>query len=167
MAFIVETGDGITYASSYVSVSFADSYASDRNITTWSGTTAQKEGWLITATDYVEGKYSHKYKGEQATTSGLGFPRTVGTAYYKDCSFILGVPEELKKAVVEYALLEIGDSLYPESSEAGLSGSSVSVGSISESKSYSNGRSSSTYLTHPKADRYLIGLLRPKGTGRA
>ena len=54
MALIVEDGSGLSGANSYASTAQADTYASDRGLTAWTGDTATKEAALIRATDYLE-----------------------------------------------------------------------------------------------------------------
>lgn len=166
MAFLPEDGTGVVYANSYSTVEYADSYHNLRQNTTWSGTTVQKQASLIKATDYIEGKYGPRFRGETATVSGLSFPRVTGTAYYDDGTIIAGLPDAIKRAAVEYAILSLNGTLYPSSVDSGVTSVSRSVGSISESTSYvSTGANS--YTVHPKADSYIVGFLKIKRSDRA
>lgn len=77
MAFVVETGAGLSNANSYASVSAADSYVSDRGITGWSSLTQTvKEQSLVKATDYLEATYRGAWKGNRVSeTQSLSWPR--------------------------------------------------------------------------------------------
>jgi hypothetical protein len=166
MAFIVETGEGIDYANSYSTVSYADDYHSLRLNTTWSGTTVEKEAALVKATDYIEGKYGPRFRGEQATLSGISFPRVEGSAYYDNGTIIEDLPENVKKATVEYALLSLNGNLYPSSVGGGVTGFNRSVGSISESVTYTS-TGASVYKVNPQGDNYIVGLLKTSRSDRA
>lgn len=166
MALIVEDGTGIIYANSYITLEYADNYHSLRQNDTWDdATTVAQEASLVVATEYIEGKYGPRFRGVQATVSGLSFPRVDYSAYYDNNTPILGIPKDLKMATAEYALLELTDSLYPSVVEGGITGTSRKVGSISESVSYSS-TGSAAYNIHPQADSYVVGLLRHKRSGR-
>jgi hypothetical protein len=77
MAFVVETGAGLSNANSYASVSAADSYVSDRGITGWASLTQTvKEQSLVKATDYLEATYRGAWKGNRVSeTQSLSWPR--------------------------------------------------------------------------------------------
>jgi hypothetical protein len=77
MAFVVETGAGLSNANSYASVSHADDYATTRGLTAWTGTQAQKEAALVRATDYMEATYRGAWLGYKASeTQALSWPRS-------------------------------------------------------------------------------------------
>lgn len=77
MAFVVETGAGLSNANSYASVSAADSYVADRGITGWTSLTQiVKEQSLVKATDYLEATYRGAWKGNRVSeTQSLSWPR--------------------------------------------------------------------------------------------
>lgn len=77
MAFVVETGAGLSNANSYASVSAADSYVADRGITGWTSLTQTvKEQSLVKATDYLEATYRGAWKGNRVSeTQSLSWPR--------------------------------------------------------------------------------------------
>lgn len=77
MAFVVETGAGLSNSNSYASVAAADSYVADRGITGWASLTSTvKEQSLIKATDYLEQTYREAWKGYRVTsTQALSWPR--------------------------------------------------------------------------------------------
>ena len=92
---VVEDGTGLSNADSFVSVAYADTYFSTRNVTEWASLT-NKEALLIKATDYIEAVYSEAWKGVVLLdTQSLSFPRIIDdeTVY----------PDRLKKAVCELA----------------------------------------------------------------
>lgn len=100
---IVEDGTGLTDANSYVSVSGADAYFAERGETKWSTFTAsKKDNLLILATDYIDTAY--RWRGKKATPEqALQFPRE--NCIDNDGFVREGVPLEVKKAVMECALL--------------------------------------------------------------
>lgn len=76
MAFVVETGAGLSTATSYLSVADADTYHTEHgNPSAWSGATdAVKEGALMQATRYLDGHFG--WRGAIAVaTQALGWPR--------------------------------------------------------------------------------------------
>ena len=92
---VVEDGTGLSNADSFVSVAYADTYFSTRNVTAWASLT-NKEALLIKATDYIEAVYSEAWKGTTLTdTQSLSFPRIIDDATV--------YPDRLLKAVCELA----------------------------------------------------------------
>jgi hypothetical protein len=77
MAFVVETGAGLSNANSYASVSAADSYVADRGIAGWTAlSTTIKQQSLVNATDYLEATYRSAWKGNRVSeTQSLSWPR--------------------------------------------------------------------------------------------
>jgi len=53
MALVVETGARVTGANTFINVTDADTYFSDRDMTDWTGTDAAKEAALIRAGQYL------------------------------------------------------------------------------------------------------------------
>jgi DnaT-like ssDNA binding protein len=106
MAFVVETGSGVEGANAYVDVAFADTYHSDRNHTNWTGSTTLKQAAIIRASEYVDKRFGRKFRGaRQAERQGLEWPRL--DAFDDDDYALNGInliPQQLKKAVAEYAL---------------------------------------------------------------
>jgi len=115
MALIVEDGSIVTGAESYIGVTDADTYHSNRGNATWAAlTTEVKEQLLRKSTDYMVARYRTLWRGYRKTaTQSLDFPRSfcylepfvygaVG-AY----PFLLAdniVPNEVKNACAELAL---------------------------------------------------------------
>lgn len=100
---IVETGDGIDNADSYVSLAEADEYFASFGNEDWTGTNAEKEIALRKATRDIDLIYGPVYRGLLFTkTQNLLFPRSRA-----------GVPIGLKRAVFELAFLELDGSYSP------------------------------------------------------
>lgn len=77
MTLIVETGEGVSGANSYVGLGFARRYLEDRNkATDWNSATADvREAALIEATQYVDMTFGHRFKGSREFTSMERFAR--------------------------------------------------------------------------------------------
>lgn len=105
MAFVVETGAGLSNANSYASVASADSYVTERGLAGWAAlTTTVKEQSLIKATDYLEQTYREAWKGYRVTsTQALSWPRSdVVVDTFPVAANI--VPTAIVRACVEMAL---------------------------------------------------------------
>ena len=104
MTLVVETGDGLSNATSYISVADADSYFSDRNNSAWAAlTTAQKEAGLLYATTTLDTQY--KWDGYKKTsTQALDWPRISAEDGNGDL-VENQVPVKIKQACCELALL--------------------------------------------------------------
>jgi hypothetical protein len=78
MAFVVETGAGLSTANSFASVAAADSYVAERGIDGWASLpTASKEAALVKATDYLEASYRASWDGFRVSgTQALSWPRS-------------------------------------------------------------------------------------------
>ena len=76
MAIVAQNNQGtLTNANSYIETSFADSYFSDRNNTTWSSASvADKEAAIIKAWQYIDTAF--RFAGYEASdTQNTEFPR--------------------------------------------------------------------------------------------
>lgn len=113
MAFVVETGAGLSNSNSYASVAAADSYVADRGITGWAALTQTvKEQSLTKATDYLEQTYREAWKGYRVTsTQALSWPREqVEVDTFPVAANI--VPTAVIRACIEMALrASAGDDL--------------------------------------------------------
>ena len=121
MPFLVETGAGVGSANSYVSVAYADAYFSDRGRTDWTGSDSVKEKALVRATDYLDQRFAHRWKGGKASADNpLSWPRkgvtlSDGSPVEDDV-----VPAPILKAVSEYARLALTRTeLAPIAAEVG------------------------------------------------
>ena len=104
MAFTTEDGTGVEGANSYITTAFADTYHSDRQNTIWAAaSTADKEGALIRASEYIDKRFARKFKGyREKRLQGLEWPRL--DALDGDLYLFEGIPSQLQKATAEYAL---------------------------------------------------------------
>jgi hypothetical protein len=104
MALIIESGEGLSNATSYIDIAYADAYFLARGITTWTGTDAVKENYTVLAMSYIEAVYSESWKGDLLLdTQSLSFPRVIdGDTVY---------PDRLKNSVCELALKAIDGAL--------------------------------------------------------
>lgn len=77
MAFVPETGAGLSNSNSYASVAQADSYFADRGNADWAAlNTTAKQQALIKATDFLEATYRSAWKGFRvSSTQALSWPR--------------------------------------------------------------------------------------------
>lgn len=168
MPFIVEDGTGVDGANSYVSLEYANEYFTLRNRTEWTGTDAVKQGYLISATDYIEAIFGRRFIGEMTDMSQpLSWPRTntdeyLETAYAED-----EIPDVLKRACCEYAYqIIVGGELLPTPA-VDASGFSVvttreAVGPIeTEYRVAGSSGRPMTVRSYPKADSLMAGLLLP------
>lgn len=161
MGFVVEDGTGKVDSNSYATAEEADAYFSDRSVSAWTGTSGVKESALIRATDYIEGRFASRFKGQKATSEqALSWPRIV-TGYDAD-----EIPTSLKKATYEYALRALTAKLAPDPvvSESGLAvvAEKKKVGPIEKEVQYAQSGPGSTvtyFKPYPAADMLLSSLL--------
>lgn len=119
MAFVVETGAGLSNSNSYATVAAADEYVTDRGITGWTSLTSTvKQQALIKATDYLEATYRDAWKGDRVTeTQALSWPRM---SVYVD-NFLMDanvVPKPVINACIEMALKSAaGETLIADQSQ--------------------------------------------------
>lgn len=160
MSFIVEDGTGLDDATSGASVGDADVYFRDRGVAEWIGTSAVKQGALIRATDYIELRWSSKFRGDKEFAGqALSFPRLDG-------GVSTGVPVAYMRAVFEYALRALSGPLAPDNTvrDNGLQliSESHKTGPIDDTYRYaSKGANSvpSSFRSYPSADGQLKSLL--------
>lgn len=138
MALIVETGAIIAGAESYISVTDADTYFSNRGNTTWAAlTTTQKEQALRKATDHMMQVYRQRWKGTRMNfAQTLDWPRAyvylepVVTGANQEFPNLVPdniVPVEVKTVCAEYAVRSSSGVL---SADLGQARKRVKVGPI-------------------------------------
>lgn len=126
---IVENGDIVENANSYVDIDFADNYFSARGETSWTGlSTEEKEVALIKATDFVDSSFDW-YGVKSDENQALNFPRT--NLVDKDGYVIKGVPARLKKAVCIASLISSKGTELFQTHEVNGAITSESIGSMS------------------------------------
>jgi len=186
MAFTVEDGTGKSGANSYLSVADADTYWADRNNASspdgnaWTGASqSEKEGALVEASAYLDATYEWVWnnpplwRGSESPISqleaftplvnkeqGLKWPRN--TAYDEQTYILLdGVPQKVKDATAEAALLALDGSLL-EPQERGGMVKREAVGPLSVE--YMDGAPGET--SYPFLNRMLWGVYWRKGGRR-
>jgi hypothetical protein len=160
---------GDAAAESYFAIAEADTYFSNRGVTTWTGATAVKEAAARRATAYLDNQYRGRWKGITVTqTQALAWPRAEGYRdIYRQFTYPLQdpegfailstvVPQQVKTAAMEAALLALtGSTLEPTLARGGqIKSIGKSVGPLRKDITYTDGAS--------VVDRYLVieGLLR-------
>lgn len=117
MALIVEDGSVVEGAQTYCDSSYVDSYATARNLTTWTGTTAEKEAAILNAMVYIE---SRPYKGYPTQEDQpLVWPRyeAIRYGYTVDSDTI---PVEVINALCEAAIRQIYGDIMPDLKRGGM-----------------------------------------------
>lgn len=109
MAFVIETGEGLTNSNGYVSASEFVTHHTDRNITQIVDEefeTSEIEAAIVRATDYIDKRFGRRFRGYRKSRSqALEWPRLDA---YDDEDYALDpIPAALKKATSEYALLSL------------------------------------------------------------
>lgn len=131
MALVVEDGTGKSDAESYISVTDADTYFSNRGNATWTAlTTAAKEQSLRKAADFMGQLYRERWAGVRVKSAqALDWPRyDVPRRDYGDYYSSTAVPEEVKRACAELAYKASSETLAPD---LGAPVTSKTVGPIS------------------------------------
>ena len=113
MSLVVETGQIISGAESYVSAADATTYHTNRGNTAWTGTDAVKEAALRKAAAYLDGHYRNRWKGCRVQTliQPLEWPResvVVQGGYTFPSN---SIPQRLKDAQCELALRALSGDL--------------------------------------------------------
>lgn len=168
MAFTVEDGTGVSGANSYAAVAFADAYFDERDNDVWSAIAdpADKEGYLIRATDYIENFFGRRFIGEMvATDQALSWPRKCASPYADDA-----IPLRLQKATAEYALRAIDGPLAPDPTLDPTGFAMVTtrkaVGPIEKEFRPVGSTRAQLMRSYPEADALIAPLLQPGVVGR-
>lgn len=159
MAFVVEDGTGKIDANSYGAIAGADAYFAERGVTAWTGNDTVKQQALVKATDYIDTRFSTRFKGYVLypdTPQALAFPRTAFD----------GLPAPLLKATYEYALRSLSGALAPDPT-TDASGNTVKrfkkkVGPLEKEYEFATDTSSTNaFKPYPMADALIAKLLNP------
>lgn len=168
MAFTVEDGTGVTGANSYASVAFADAYFAERGNAVWEAIAdeADKQTYLIRATDYIENFFGRRFIGEMvATDQALSWPRTCASPYASDV-----IPLRLQRATAEYALRAINGPLAPDPSVDASGFAMVTtrkaVGPLEKEFRPVGSNRAALVRAYPEADALIALLLRPGAGAR-
>lgn len=157
-----EDGTGLANADSYVSVAEADAYADARGWADWTGSTAQKEHRLVTATAYIDATY--RFRGVIATTTqALAWPRLDDARQSltdPEGRPLTGVPKAVKSACIELARVAVTQALTPAPEAAAVKRERVKAGSVETETEYAvAGGSTADPSPSVMADRLLAGLV--------
>jgi hypothetical protein len=119
MSLITEDGTGKSTAESYIGVTDADTYHTNRGNTAWTGAEAVKEAALRKATDYMEQVYRSRWKGLRVlSTQALSWPRNYCYVADKMDYFATDeIPTEVKNACAKLALKSLSGALYGDLSQ--------------------------------------------------
>lgn len=159
MAFIAEDGTGLANANALTDVAFADAYFADRAVSKWAGTAAVKQAAIVRATDYIETRWSCRFKGERQfpEVQALSFPRLCINA--DDV-----VPVGIQKAAAEYALRALTAPLAPDpvvdKTGRAVKSSKRRVGPIETDVTYMDGAGVVHFCPYPMADGLVAPYLR-------
>ena len=160
---IVENGDGLAGADSYVTIDFADDYFSARGVSGWeSFDTVKKEQSLIRATDYIDNIFQW-YGKKLVPEQSLRFPRENLRDY--EGNEVSGIPTCLKQAVCDAAMmLANGTELFQTQNE---NGDVVSETITTLSFTYSKSEKTTTSKTlYDSINTKLRGLFRDTSSNR-
>lgn len=162
MTIVVEDGTGLADAQSYVSIAYVDTYAAQRNNANWTGDNAKKEGAVIAATQFLDATF--KFNGSLSSTAqALSFPRT--DIYDKEGRLLSGVPERVKQACAELAMVAIVQSLITSPETAAVKRERSKVGDIEKEVEFAiTSGSSSDASPAPMVDRLLSDLINTGST---
>lgn len=114
MAIIVEDGTLVANANAYINVQFFRDWHSARGIDLSDFETSSIESAIVKATDYVDKRFGTRFVGSKRDrTQSLMWPRTDAWTNQEDYINTDEIPNELKRGVVEYALiaLKLGELL--------------------------------------------------------
>lgn len=168
MAFVVETGAGLTDSNAFLSVAEFVEYHTDRGNTLIDPATeaqyldAQIQAALIKASDFIEAKFT--FVGIRSNVNqAMEWPRV--DAYYQDGRRALRVPVEVRECVAELAYRALlGADLAPDPAfDAGLrpiTGLRQKVGAIEEETRYQDGGAWIDFKPYPFAERRMKELIR-------
>ena len=156
MTLIVEDGTGVADANSYGATQELKDYLALRgNEALDLLTDPELEPLLVRATDYIELRWSSKFKGQVLDSDqDLSFPRTAFN----------GLPERLKRACFEYAVIANDGPLAPlldqdDSGREVKSRSEDTAGVIKESTTYAT-TTPRAFKRYPVPDKLISPLLR-------
>lgn len=163
---IVEDGTGLANANSYVTLAEADAYFTSIGELGWAGTDDFKNQNLINATAAIDATYGPRYISylRDEVTQSLLWPREQIWDRHSRRIDNGALPNSLKNAQMEMALLaQNGVDLYPEGRlDNQTTAESVSIGDISESKTYQRtATEQATYEGFRKVEQLLWPILRP------
>lgn len=161
--FLEEDGTGVTDATSYVSLVYADDYLG----ATWAADNTAKQNALMSASEYADARWGAKLMSRPLSQSqGLEMPRLALRNRY---GFLLeGVPDEWKKAVSLYAKEFVAGKLYPTpptGNSKDIKKKKTVVGPLTTEVEYQGGNNSASWIPFPLADKFAKMYTYGGGTG--
>lgn len=163
MIFIVETGEGVIGATSYVDVAFAKDYFEALGKEAWGQLTEDKQMAALNAGSlYADLRFAPNLP-YAAATQGQGLALPMRDMYGRTGELLQGIPLGWKRAVCEYALLASKTALVPQANPSlqNVEKKSVKVGPITTAYEYSSG-AVTRLQSYPQADGFIINLF-PRG----
>lgn len=107
MALITEDGTGRDDAESYVTVAYADNYATAHGLSAWTGADAVKEAALRNATQYIDTTYNFR-SAKSYQYQALEFPRQMWDWELDP------LMTRLRSATVELAVKALTENLFAD-----------------------------------------------------
>lgn len=150
--FLEEDGTGLSSATSYVSVGYADDYLGAG----WAADNTAKEVALMSGTEYADLRWGPNLMSRPLlSTQGLEFPRLA--LYDRYGRQVEGIPDEWKKAVCLYAKEYVANKLYPiqaPSSAADIKKKKIVAGPITTEIEYLGAKPAEAWPTFQLADKF-------------
>jgi len=155
---VVENGDGLPNANTYLSVDEADAYHDMRANSAWDeAELPAKEAALVKATEHLDTRYYARWKGwRRKKDQALEWPRV--DVWDESGYIITDIPQRLKDATAEAALRALDEELAPDYGRESVV-KRESVGPVSVE--YRG--DAPTSRRYPAVEHRLAGLLRPAG----
>lgn len=165
MAFVVETGTGLSNSNSYITVDFFKDYHDDRgrSIVDGSGNSVGSsviKAALVVASDYIDTKFT--FIGIRSlTTQNMEWPRV--DAFYQDGRIANGIPIEIQECVAELALKQLSSDIAPDptydDSNRLITKQRNKVGPIEQETEFGSNGSPISFRAYPFAERRLKELI--------
>ncbi len=158
MSLVIEDGTGVSNAQSYLDVIGFKSYCTARGIPYSSYADPAIEYGLINGTEYIDIRWGARLKGDLQfpDTQSLLFPRLY--IYDEQGRYLTGIPERLKRATAEYALISLTQELMPnyldQDSDKILIEETKDIGPIKKTQKFQLGRNSGS-TSFNKADSLM------------
>lgn len=169
MAFVVEDGTGLSNSNAYASVAWVDEYHSTYGNLDWSGSEEQKQAWIVQGAEYLDLTWGTLFQGmkkEVDPAQALEWPREY---VYDDETGVEvnpdAVPELIKRANAELALVAKRCGLYPATDQPGVRQRTQTAGKLSVSILYSGSQIDVPIIR--KVKLLLRGLLKASAGGQA
>jgi hypothetical protein len=154
MALVAEDGTGKSDANSYITLTDANTYFTNKGApAAWTAASdAEKEAALITATQYLDAHYRWITGEIGSSTQSLGWPRDGAYDRFDRSLSSTEVPDRVKDACCEAAARALSTDLLADQAQKVLEQEVVGAVRVR----YSEGSSQGT--TYPLVDQLLAGL---------